>query len=588
MAQSPEDVEIEAAIRRYLGKLGRRYVPFVVGLACFVLVVTLVPTVSRTGGATTGANSVAAGGPVAGAGSPTGGANPANPDGGSVAAGPAAGPSSGGSAAGGMRRTDPSAGSSLAAGITPPAAVGAAGTARSGVTCGPGVRQVPWSAYAPLCQRAYQGNNGGATSHGVTKDTITMAFRESSSAQDAAVQAAAGAAAPAPDPEFEADMNTYINYFNSQYELYGRHVVLKPYKGQSDYIQEDQGNDAPQAQADAQTERDMGAFADATFYLKASEVFQNALTNQKVVSFGALGLPQKWFERHAPYAFSAFLDGTKAAHWMSSMSCERMAGMNAEFAHDPLYQKTPRKFGLITPENPDYVEIGNEIEGGLRGCGVSLAKTVRYQIDVATFESQAATLTAQLKAAGVTTVLCYCDPLVPIFLSNSAAGQNYFPEWVEPYYGDLQARLMDKNEWSGAISEGAGYPAKAQFEAYRVFKLAKPNAEPAEQYYAIAYITVLHMFAGLQAAGPNLTPDTLQRGFFSLPASTGIFNDWGGGSGQFTPFTDTSLAWWDNNAISNFDGKAGAWRDCDGGARFKFADPHGWGPSHTRLHCFGR
>ena len=76
-------------------------------------------------------------------------------------------------------------------------------------------------------------------------------------------------------------MNTYINYFNKQYELYGRHVVLKPYKGQSDYIQEDQGNDAPQAQADAQNEAESGAFADATYYLKASELFQQPLAHKK-------------------------------------------------------------------------------------------------------------------------------------------------------------------------------------------------------------------------------------------------------------------------------------------------------------------
>ena len=586
MPISPEQEHIDAAVRRYLGRIGRRYAPFAIGLLCFVLVVTLVPTVSRnaaTGGAN-GGSGLAAGGSGAGTGGPNPGPASGSPTAGSVTATGGGGVSPGATGATpGLPGAAP-----VAAGVTQAAPPGSAGRTRSGVSCGPGVRQVPWSAYAPLCEPAYSGNNGGATSHGVTGDTITVAYRESSSAEDAAVQAAAGAAAPAPDPQFEADMNTYISYFNKQYELYGRHVVLKPFKGQSDYIQEDQGNDAPQAQADAQTESDMGAFADATFYLKASEVFQNALANQKVVSFGALGLPQNWFERHAPYAFSAFLDGTKAAHWMSSMSCDRMAGMNAEFAHDPLYKKTPRKFGLVTPENPDYVEIGNEITSGLKACGVSLTKTVRYQIDVSTFESQAATLSAQLKAAGVTTVLCYCDPLVPIFLSNSAAGQNYYPEWVEPYYGDAQARLMDKNEWSGAISEGATYPTKAQLEAYRVFKLASPNAEPAEQYYAIAYITVLHLFSGLQAAGPDLRPPTLQRGFFSLPASTGVFDGWSGGNGQYTPFVDTSLAWWDNNAVSNFDGKAGAWRDCDGGARYRFADPQGWGPAHTRLHCFGK
>ena len=38
--------DIEAAVRRYLARVARRYAPLAVGLAALLLVVTLVPTVS--------------------------------------------------------------------------------------------------------------------------------------------------------------------------------------------------------------------------------------------------------------------------------------------------------------------------------------------------------------------------------------------------------------------------------------------------------------------------------------------------------------------------------------------------------------
>src|SRR4051812_31793211 len=38
--------EVEAAVRRYVGRVARRYIPFAIGLVTLLLVVTLVPTTS--------------------------------------------------------------------------------------------------------------------------------------------------------------------------------------------------------------------------------------------------------------------------------------------------------------------------------------------------------------------------------------------------------------------------------------------------------------------------------------------------------------------------------------------------------------
>jgi hypothetical protein len=235
------------------------------------------------------------------------------------------------------------------------------------------------------------------------------------------------------------------------------------------------------------------------------------------------------------------------------------------------------------------MELGDEVQNGLKNCGVKIERRVNYAINVAQFGGQATSMVAQLKAAGVTTAICYCDPLVPIFISQAAEQQQYRPEWTEPNYRDPQGRLMQQSQWSHAISNGGASGVRKDSEAYKVFKLAKPNAEPIEQYFDVAYVTVLQIFNALQAAGPNLNPQTLQQGMFSLPTSpSGEFGTWSYGPGAFSPGIDTQTGWWNPSATSKYDGETGAWQDCEGGAWAQYAKPETFGPARTQLRCFGK
>jgi hypothetical protein len=186
--------EVEAAVRQYIGRLAVRYVPLVAVLLALALILVLVPRADG-GGNRTVASGTASGSEQGTTGSESFSATGAPVDGAGGAAG-----GTGGAGQGSTRSAV--RGPGVPAGVTAPAAAGSAGMTKSGVACGPGVRQVKWTNYAPLCVPAYSGNNGGATSHGVTNDTITVSFRLGNSASDAAVYAAAGAAAPAPDPDF--------------------------------------------------------------------------------------------------------------------------------------------------------------------------------------------------------------------------------------------------------------------------------------------------------------------------------------------------------------------------------------------------
>jgi hypothetical protein len=565
--------QVEAMVRRYLARLARRYAPMGVAIAAIVLVLTLVPSINQRG---QHVQAVGSGGSTPG-GTGAGGA-------GSLATGAGGATSAQGAAAGGA-----GGGSASASGITPAAATGSGGATRGGAACANGGKQVTWTVYAPPCVPTYRGNNGGATAAGVSGDTITAVFRRTNSAEEKAAFAAAGSAAPGTDDQYLSDLRAYIDLFNKSYELYGRHLVVKDYNGQGDNIAEDQGQDLQGAQADAATARSMGGFMDLSSSptLASTQPYEEDLAQQHVIAIGAVGLPHSWFRQYAPYEYSIAPDGTKVVTAGIQGICRRAAGMPAIFAGDPSYQRRTRTFGLITPENPQYMQEGDQFQSGLASCGTTIAKRVSYSINISTEEQQSTSIMAQMRSAGVTTVICGCDPIMEIFLSRSADSQSYSPEWTVTPWLDPQGRQTSQSQWSHAgAAQAFTFPPKAQSEAYQVFKLARPGQEPAEKYYPEAYWTALYIFSALQLAGPNLSAQTFQQGVFSEPKTPrGMFGTWAGGPEAYSPTVEGYMSHWNANAVSGLDGQKGAWVGCEGGQWFSINDANSWGPPHTQLRC---
>jgi hypothetical protein len=574
--------EVEAAVRKYIAKVARRYSPLLIGFVVLLLVVWLVPSVTPSK-----PTNVSAGlGQDTGIGGTTGSATETTVAGATGSGGGATGSAAGG-AAGSQRAL------AVPKGITAPAAAGSAGVTRSGVQCGPGVRQVPWSVYAPICVPAYTGNNGGATAYGVTGDTITVTFRRTNSTEEKAAFSIAGSAAPGSDDQYLSDLRAYVDLFNRTYELYGRRVVVKDYQPQGDNLEEDQGRQLGGAQADAAKAHDLGAFADISQSpsLAATTPYEEYLAQEHVIGIGAIGVSADWFASRAPWEYSFIVNNTKAGLAAAYALCERAYGMPAIFAGDTLYKNQNRKFGLIAPDGPEYQKVADTVQQTLQKvCGAPITKRASYAIDVSQFAQESASLAAQMKAAGVTTVICACDPLIEITFSQAADGQAYHPEWFVTSFYDPQGRETSQNEWSHAITgPPIVFPPRANRESYKVFKMVRPNADPAEKYFDLAYQNAVYLFSALQNAGPNLSPLTFQHGVFSMPRSgLGEWGVWGGGPNAFDPQINAALAYWDPNRPSDFDGVKGMWVPCEGGRYFPFDDPSAYGPAHTQVHCFGQ
>lgn len=613
----------EAMMRRYLMKVAGRYVPIVAIGVAVALVLIFVPSkqpgsgVATTGGFGTGsvagsagaANGVTSGGTGAAGGSSSSsaagaaGAGAGGSGSGGGGSGGASGTGSGSTTAAGNSTggggsttgTTDGANTAVTAGADPYSSPDLSGTAVTGVKCGNGARQFTWSEYAPYCQPAWSGNNGGATAPGVTGNTITLTYRLANSAQQTAIDSLAGAA-NINQTDLVDDLQSYIKYFNTQFELYGRHVVLKTFQGQGDYIEEDQGQDLGATQADAVTARQMGAFGDVTFALEDSQYFEQDLAEEHVISFSSVGMSEQWFDQYAPYEYSVQgASGTTSIAEASSLICDRMAGLPAIYAGNPSYQKQIRTFGVIYPQTPVYQSEVDEWQSLLsKQCGVKVAKVIGYSINVADYEEEAASAMAQMNASHVTTLLCACDPIADIFLSEAADSQDYDPEWFATYFGDPIARNYDQKEWSHVIVAGFQWPNYTTVEPYKTFERAYPGQQPAEtppsspRYYYDPYYQLLQIFDALQAAGPDLTPYTFEQGMFSLPPSTpgdDIAGQWQFGQGVFDPIHSYTLAWWDPNVISNFDGTKGAYQWCNSGQSYTLADPSALG-SHQQLQCF--
>ncbi len=479
--------------------------------------------------------------------------------------------------------------SPVPSGITPATTPQAPGLTVAGIRCGPGVRQLPWSHYSPWCQPAWHGNNGGATAPGVTATTITLTYRLASSSELSLLYALIPKWAIGTNQETIRTLNAYIKVFNHYFELYGRHVVLKPFMGQGNFINEDVGKGAPQAQADAVTAKSMGAFADMSL-IDSSLLYNDDLVAQHVIAFSLYTETASWFAKRAPYVYTPGPDCSKAAVAAAAIVGKEMSGLPAKYAGGSLAGKE-RDIGVLYLENPQAIACKDLVVSDLSHYGVHPAIQVGYSFDLSTLESQAQSAIAQFKSAGVTTILYIgADPVTPIFLTKAADEQNYYPEWyIQPEFAITTglsplAQLLPPAQTIHMFT--SGLPLRSDQEAVQTWRMAHVSGK-IEPLYPLDYSSLLQFFDGLQAAGPYLTPQSFSEGLARLPHSTpgGMFGSWSFSAGTIDPVSDFHIEKYDPSIISQVDDRPGAFIACNGGRGYSYANGAKNLPAHTQPYC---
>jgi hypothetical protein len=481
-----------------------------------------------------------------------------------------------------------------ALGAAPTAATAGSGQGSGGVPGGPAPaggncpdrdKQIPGDPYSPPCV-VFSGDNGGATAKGVTAEDVIVSARildEKGFQQTLATLA--GADITDGPADVRRTIEALAEYFNRSFQFYGRQLKVVFYDGKGSGTAELQGGGQAEAEADAITSADeIGAFAEIN---GSSAPFADALARKKVIAFGTPYLSRNWHVERRPYNWSVATDCSIIVESVAEFSNQTLANKPAIFAGGDLKDK-PRKFAMFSPENPWYVDCVDQAIAIAESAGNKVDQRVTYKLDIDSMSNQAANIIAKLKNEGITTVLCGCDPIMPVFLSTKAAEQGYQPEWVVAGTAlsdiDLVAQLYDQEQWSHAfgvsflssflpIESGIGY------SAYKSVRDDEP-AFAVETIYAQMYMLAL----GIHMAGPNLTPQTYEQGMFAYPGGTGPFGTWGFDEDSYTPTQDFRVISYDPDAVSPQNNKRGAYIEAYDGRRFKKGEL----PASDQPPVFGR
>lgn len=452
---------------------------------------------------------------------------------------------------------------------------GAGGGNRSGppqlAPCGDA--QVPGDPYSPPCIR-FSGNNGGATSRGVTADEITVAVRIGGFSNGIldAVSKVAGAKIPDESPDvIVRTLNGLVEHFNRRFQFYGRKIKLVIYDGKGDILKETLGGGQEGAAADAlKVSQEIGAFADIS---AVSPVYADALAGRGVVNIGVPFTSREWMNQRKPFSWSQFPDCSTVVESVASYYGTKMAGQPAALAGGDLRGR-PRAAAIIAPENSWYQECVRAGVGILERAGKAgdLVVNTKYALDIPSMSSQADSIMRQLRDRGVTTVVCGCDPLFLTFLTAKARTENWFPEWVVTGVAlvdnDLIGQILQQDEWSRAfgVSFNGQTPPAGRAMGYRAYKSIRSD-EPSIGV-ELLYNQLDLLAIGIQMAGPNLTPQSFEQGMFSYPRRSGPSGSWGFGPNDYTTAEDAREVVWSPTTVSPQTRTPGAYVDPNGGARF--------------------
>jgi hypothetical protein len=414
------------------------------------------------------------------------------------------------------------------------------------------------SVYAPNCVPLWPegGDNGGATHRGVTADEIVVAVYLGQ--QDAAAQGAIDnlGLADLSDEEIAANRDAMVGAYNDLYETYGRRirwVGLEATGGPSDEAS---------ARSDAiRAAEEIGAFA-VIGGPTGTNAFVEELVERQVLCLCTNSQPAEAYVRWSPYVWGGLMASSQSTIQMVDYIDERIARRPAEFAGDPAFRERERVIGSVRYETADgaYAEATAYFGELLEEIGVTIEPSIAYIYGAGdTLAEDAANAISRLKAAGVTTVMFSGDPFMPIYLTQAATAQEYYPEWLMTglTYVDIRgfARQYDQDQWRNAFGLSMLLPPIDPDYVQRSGNLVSWHLGEELSSYPGIYDWG-RLFQGIHLAGPILTPETFRDGLFSFDRVHSHQTEFGVSFGEelwplpdYTAADDVTEIWWDPDAL---------------------------------------
>jgi hypothetical protein len=383
-------------------------------------------------------------------------------------------------------------------------------------------------------------DNGGATSFGVTRDEITVAWPTTI--------------------EKERDTQDLVKFFNQRFEMYGRQIVLKPFGASGGVFGP---VDASSMQADAdQVYQTFKPFASLAYIPKAGvdHYYYDRLAREPnpIVSINshATSDTEQHYQQFAPY------------EWSYLPSYDIMMRNYAEFVCKALVGKRPTHAGLGISDSPNprvfgivrmIVADNSSPDSGILRAALDSGCGAKPAVDVPMSDPK--DVISQFKIHGVTTVICLCqaghyfDQLMP-----EATNSAYFPEWLVSSFHYLDYDAAGQNYPSehadhvfGITFHNKWLPQKDMLW-YQAIKEVDSEYETGDDGFASTsyerYYELLALATGIQMAGPHLTPATFAQGMvkahYPEPGSgtAPLYYSGGGFKNDHSMVEDASMIWW--------------------------------------------
>ncbi len=378
----------------------------------------------------------------------------------------------------------------------------------------------------PFCVAPAPADNGGATSRGVTGDTIKVVVVTPSPQSTQAAGSSGGSnlnRATGEPPTPEAAVRDMWAALSHVYETWGRDVEFV-------FIQSTGLDEAAQRADAVRVEQEKPMFV-LDIDSRGLETLATTLAQEKFVVHSYATKPEQ-ARTLAPHLWGLFDSNANAANAAEFIG-KQVIGHKAEHAGDESLQSKPRTFGLIHPEGYD----GDAFTTPFTRAGGKLATpALTYPWngsplgDPTSAQEHAPPIISKLKGAGVTSVILFTDVAMTGALTKAAEAQEFSPEWILTgfQYQDIAflARQYDQDQFAHAfgLSNLSPWPERSAGES---------TPSVIDWYWgptqgSVATVTqdrVVWLAKAIHYAGPKLTPKNVQRGLFAAPARSGAASD---------------------------------------------------------------
>ena len=448
---------------------------------------------------------------------------------------------------------------------------------------------------SPTCVPFYEGKNGGATYQGVTAKEvrIVMYFDAAST-----LNTSQGTSTPPfdtitdvddpPKPREHPSISTvrgWEKFFYKRYAAYNRKVHLFVQFGSAN-----RSTAGTQTQDAAKAYTKVHPFAIINYISFGNgDYYNNYMAEHGVLIFGSVAVRSASFYKQyggkqwgykPPFEYGAAQFANFVCKSLKGKPTDDVGAGSLSIANN-----TPRKYGLLYTTDKGFPGITDEalLAKDLikKQCGIETFDqhyaVNGFAIDAGTTPDYAVNIANAFRDKGVTTVLWPAGFEVKI--SGAMGDIHYYPEFITGD-DDQQTSIngtsyQDQTVWAHAwnVTSQTLDPApnlRICAQEYRTVDQDSPAADV--QQFACDYYNDLRMlYTGIQVAGPNLTPASIDQGYHAIPVvestnpqvPTCYYL-----AGDYTCVKDSAIQHWDSAAQAPSSSKPGCWRMYGGGKRF--------------------